>query len=115
MQWVKFFGWALLHGTRCVFIWLLVSLPISPLIWGLVVAAPFCFEDTVASRSYGSPGVCLAWHVMWAPFYVMFGPIGHGAEEPISPFPEVLLTALLIALLATTVSAALRKLRDRRT
>jgi hypothetical protein len=34
---------------------------------------------------------------MFAPFAVIFGPIAHDAEDPINPWPGVLLTAFLIA------------------
>ena len=56
------------------------------------------------------PVYCLVFTAMFAPFAVIFGPIAHDEVDPPSPVPQVLLTAFLLAILATVLSGVIRSL-----
>jgi hypothetical protein len=93
---------------RCVAVWFVIVLPVSPSIWALCARCWVCFSP--AWTSVGEePAACLLSFAFFAPFAVIFGPLA-GSEEEESPsiWPEILLTAILLALLITTLSFVLR-------
>jgi hypothetical protein len=71
---------------------------------------PTCF--TPAWTGVGEdPVICLLGFAAVAPFAVVFGPLGHEEELPPSEIPYVLLTAVILAVIFTTFSLILRKLK----
>ncbi|MBI2739652.1 MAG: hypothetical protein HYX38_24280 [Rhodospirillales bacterium] len=95
--------------TRCLTIWFMVVLPISPSIWRLYAMGPGCF--TPAWTLVKEPTECLLGFAVVAPFAVIFGPIAHSEEETPSELPEVFLVAALLALSITTLSLVWRRAR----
>ena len=88
----------LARWTRGVTLWFMLALPLSPSVWAVSQFGTRCFTPGE------SAGDCLAHMVLLAPFYVLFGPIAHDEEEPPNPWPDVLLTALILAILFQWVS-----------
>jgi hypothetical protein len=84
-----------------------IALPVSPSIWALCAVGPTCFQSAWTAQGE-NPLECLAIVAAVAPFAAMFGPIAHDEEEPPSMLPEVLLTAFLLAILITILSALIR-------
>jgi len=95
---------------RCVVLWFIIMLPLSPTVWRLYAMGPTCFTPAWAGVGV-QPAACLIGFAAAAPFAVIFGPLGHDEEEAPSELPEVLLTALLLAILITTLSLIIRKLK----
>jgi hypothetical protein len=94
--------------TRCVALWFMLVLPFSPSVWAVSLFGHRCFTPALGSESAGD---CMAHLVSLAPFYVLFGPIAHDEEEPPNPWPGVLLTALILAILFQWISTRMIWLR----
>ena len=101
------------HVGRCVALWFVLLLPLSPSVWRLYAMGPACFIPARTAQGVDTAD-CLTPYAMVAPFAVIFGPIGHDEDDSPSELPQVLLTALLLAFLATVVSAAIRNLRSKK-
>ena len=84
--------------ARRVAIWFVAVLPISPSVWGLCMGARHCF--TTERLELAS---CLTLSAVVAPLALIFGPLAGTVDEPINRWPDVLATALLLALLITTL------------
>jgi hypothetical protein len=83
---------------RCIALWFLIVLPLSPSIWALCAIGPTCFDPLWTAQGE-HPAECLAGLDLLAPFAAMFGSLAHDGEEPLSKLPEVLLTAFILAVL----------------
>jgi hypothetical protein len=94
--------------ARCVALWFVIVLPMSPTIWALCAKSWTCF--TPAWSSVGvHPVECLAWLAFLAPFAAMFGPLAGTVEEPEDIWPDILFMARGVALLITTLRLFLRR------
>ena len=94
---------------RCVALWFILVLPLSPSIWRLYTMGPTCFTPAWAGTGMLN---CLTGFALFAPFAVIFGPLGHDEDLAPSELPEVLGTALFLALVLTGLSFILRNLRN---
>ena len=92
----------------CVALWFVIVLPISPSIWALCARGWVCFAPAWTSVGEG-PVACLLGFALFAPFAAVFGPLGGIEADPPSIWPEILATAILLALLITTLSLVLRR------
>ena len=95
---------------RCIAIWFAIALPFSPSIWRLYANGPACFTPAWTDQGV-HPATCLIEVAFFAPFAVIFGPIGHDEELPQSELPEVLLTAFFLAVLIVTLRFILKRRR----
>lgn len=93
---------------RCVLIWFVAVLPISPSVWALYLGGWTCFTPAWTSAGM-EPATCIVIGAIIAPFAVLFGPLADTVDEPTNPWPAVLGTALLLAVLVTAVSLAIGK------
>jgi hypothetical protein len=109
---MKLFWSGTLRWLRCIVIWFLVALPFSPSIWGLAFAGSDCFNKV--ANPHQDPAACLMTIAIFVPVGVIVGPVVHDQDAPINRVPEVLLTALGIALLSTAVGAGRARLRNPR-
>jgi hypothetical protein len=77
----------------CTALRVLIMLPFAPSVYAVSINALDCFAH---------PGlwICnkLPMLALFAPFLAVFGPIGEDAEDPPSPWPEIFLSALVMAL-----------------
>lgn len=90
---------------RCVAVWFVVVLPFAPSVLGVYLSWSYCF-----STSHADPVGCFAFVTYLAPIAFVFGPLSGIVSEPINRWPDVLATALILAVFATTMSFACRKL-----
>jgi hypothetical protein len=95
---------------RCVALWFVIVMPLSPSIWRLYAMGPTCFTPAWTAEG-ANPADCLAGFALLAPFAVIFGPLDHDEEDTPSELPEVVFTAFLLAILVTAVSAFAGSLR----
>jgi hypothetical protein len=95
--------------TRCTAVWFFAVLPVSPSVWSIYMDSSYCFTS-----SRDEPAYCFLLGASLAPFAVIFGPLAGTVDEPINRWPDVLLTALILAVFATTLSLAFRQRSARR-
>jgi hypothetical protein len=71
---------------------ILAMLPFAPSAYGFTIKLLQCFAF---------PGGWACQHILWAiplaPLALLIGPIAHDEEDPINPWPRILLTAALMA------------------
>jgi hypothetical protein len=91
----------------------LIVLPFAPSMWGLYCVAPYCLGGKFVPEE-GGTAACFIKSAFIAPLAMILGPIAHDEEDPINPWPGVLLTALLLAGLVTVLRAALAAIQQRR-
>ena len=102
---------AVVGFLRCVAVWFVVALPFSPSVRAVYRDWSFCFSAQ-QRPFYPDPGMCLLNDAFIAPFAVIFGPLAGTVDDPINPWPAVLATALLLAVLLTTLSFFVRTWKD---
>ncbi|HEX9325392.1 MAG TPA: hypothetical protein VF915_02680 [Reyranella sp.] len=95
--------------TRCTAVWFFAVLPFSPSVWSIYMNSSYCFTS-----SRDEPVYCFLLGASLAPFALIFGPLAGTVDEPINRWPDVLLTALILAVFATTLSLAFRQRSARR-
>lgn len=86
----------------------LAGLPYAPSIVALYWASTYCFTPLWASTGI-SPARCLLKSAYLAPATLLIGPLATFGEDAASMWLAVLSTALLMALLMTTVSLIVRR------
>jgi hypothetical protein len=99
--------------ATCLAVWFIVLLPLSPSVWSVYVTEPYCFSRTRTEHG-GNPVECLFDSAAEAPLALLLGPIAHDEDDPPSAVPKVLAIALLMATLATALSAVVQSLRTKR-
>jgi hypothetical protein len=100
----------IISSGRCVALWFVAVLPLSPTVWRLCAMGPACFTSAWTGAGV-EPATCLLDFAVSAPFAVIFGPLGHDEKAARSELPQVLITAACLAVLVTTLSLILRRLR----
>jgi hypothetical protein len=70
----------------------LVMLPLAPSVYALCKVGVYCISDPSDWACQNLVSVALD-----APFFAVFGPLAHDEEPPVTLWPEVLLTAALLA------------------
>jgi hypothetical protein len=93
----------------CIAIWFILMLPFSPSVWRVCAMGPACFTSAWIGTD---PLTCLAGFAFVAPFAVVFGPLGHDSELGPSELPEVLGTALLLAITIVGARITFRKFKS---
>ena len=90
----------------------LLALPFSPSIYLLITHGNRCFEAPAPLASAESPVDCLFGIAALAPFFAVFGGLAHDDGPVDSPWPGILLTALIIGVMFATIRACFSRFRS---
>lgn len=93
--------WSISAALRVI-----VMLPFAPSVYAFSTSARTCF-------AYPTSWVChdLLMIALVAPLSLIFGPLSHDDAPPRTPWPEILLTAMLMAIVWWAASRLVKKLR----